>query len=86
MTQCPVCAGRSIGKVGAGQYYCWNCCLEMRVKGSSVAVYEIDDEGGLLLRSTAPAPSPAAGVPAGAGRAPLELTEEWSCADTGGGF
>lgn len=70
MIQCPICSGRGIGKVGTGQYYCWNCCLELRVKGGSVTVYAIDDEGGL--------------VPVAAPVAAARPAEEMSCADTGG--
>ena len=25
---CPNCGGRSIGRVGTAQYYCWECCIE----------------------------------------------------------
>lgn len=48
MDTCPVCGRRTIGKVGADQYYCWDCCVEFAVKGDQIEVFEIDDDGTLV--------------------------------------
>ncbi|MFA6808968.1 MAG: hypothetical protein WCR27_08240 [Eubacteriales bacterium] len=45
---CPVCGGRSIGKVGVDQYYCWDCCIEFNSRTENVAVFELDEDGSLI--------------------------------------
>jgi len=44
---CPVCGGRATGKVGADQYYCWDCCVEYRINREGVQVYEVGEDGSL---------------------------------------
>lgn len=47
MITCPVCGHRSIGKVGAAQYYCWDCCVEFVLQGQNVKIYNVQDDGTL---------------------------------------
>lgn len=49
VTTCPVCGRRSIGKVGADQYYCWDCCIEFFHNGKETKIYNIEDDGSLTL-------------------------------------
>ena len=36
---CPVCGERGIGKVGIGQYYCKDCCIEFECKNDTIKIY-----------------------------------------------
>jgi hypothetical protein len=45
---CPVCGGKSTGKVGAEQYYCWDCCVEYRKNKEGVDIFQVDEEGSLV--------------------------------------
>ncbi|MBI2873798.1 MAG: hypothetical protein HYY09_01800 [Firmicutes bacterium] len=45
---CPVCKGRSTGKIGQNTFYCWDCCVEFRVDEGRVSVFELDEEGTVL--------------------------------------
>lgn len=49
MTTCPVCGQRGIGKVGADQYYCWDCCVEFAVRGHDLKVFNVEADGTLTL-------------------------------------
>lgn len=49
MTTCPVCGQRGIGKVGADQYYCWDCCVEFMVRNQDVKVFNVEADGTLTL-------------------------------------
>lgn len=49
MTTCPVCGRRGIGKVGADQYYCWECCVEFMVRDQDVKIYNVEVDGTLTL-------------------------------------
>ncbi|MGE5590746.1 MAG: hypothetical protein ACM3ZA_09065 [Bacillota bacterium] len=54
---CPRCNSRAVGRVGADQYYCWDCCVEFAVTKKGVQVFELDDEGELVaLDADGPAP------------------------------
>lgn len=46
---CPICGGRSTGKVGVEQYYCWDCCVEYRIRKEGVSIYEVDEDGSLVM-------------------------------------
>lgn len=46
--RCPNCEGRSIGKVGSEQYYCWDCCVEFNVGRGDVRVWHVDPDGELV--------------------------------------
>jgi hypothetical protein len=45
--QCPICHSSQTGKVGANQYYCWNCFVEFTTSGEG-EIYEISEDGSLL--------------------------------------
>jgi len=45
---CPVCNGRAIGKVGMGQYYCWDCCVEFTSAMDKVVIYDLAEDGSLI--------------------------------------
>ncbi|HHW91410.1 MAG TPA: hypothetical protein GX735_01775 [Firmicutes bacterium] len=45
---CPVCGGRDVGKVGAKQYYCRECCVEFVVRRDRIQVYQVEDDGTLV--------------------------------------
>ncbi len=47
MLLCPNCGARGIGKVGSGQYYCWECCVEFRVGKKGWQVFQVLDDGSL---------------------------------------
>ena len=49
MTTCPVCGQRGIGKVGADQYYCWDCCVEFTVRNQDVRIFNVESDGTLTL-------------------------------------
>jgi hypothetical protein len=53
MTVCPACGQRAIGKVGADQYYCWDCCVEFMVRGSNVKIFNVELDGTLSLSDDA---------------------------------
>lgn len=51
MERCPVCQSRGIGKVGAGQYYCSDCCAEFSLQDDGkLQIYEVQDDGTLLAK------------------------------------
>ncbi|NLO97338.1 MAG: hypothetical protein GX091_04635 [Peptococcaceae bacterium] len=45
---CPVCGSRQIGKVGVGQYYCWDCCVEFNNNTDNIVVYNLEEDGSLV--------------------------------------
>lgn len=47
MLKCPVCGQRSIGKVGADQYFCWDCCVEFVINGQTTDIYNVEPDGTL---------------------------------------
>ncbi|CVK19615.1 MULTISPECIES: hypothetical protein [Sporomusa] len=49
MTTCPVCGRHGIGKVGADQYYCWDCCVEFMVRNQDVKIFNVEADGTLTL-------------------------------------
>lgn len=48
MYYCPVCQGKSVGKVGTNQYYCWDCFLEFSNNNKGVQVFNVDEDGFLV--------------------------------------
>lgn len=46
--RCPNCAGRSIGRVGSEQYYCWDCCIEFNTGRGAIRIYHLDPDGELI--------------------------------------
>ena len=49
MTTCPLCGQRGIGRVGADQYYCWDCCMEFMVRNQELKMYQVEVDGTLTL-------------------------------------
>ncbi|XEQ93111.1 hypothetical protein SCACP_19630 [Sporomusa carbonis] len=49
MTTCPVCGQRGIGKVGADQYYCCDCCIEFSVRNQDIKIFNVEVDGTLTL-------------------------------------
>jgi hypothetical protein len=45
---CPVCDGRSIGKVGVEQFFCWDCCIEFSNQVDKVVIYNLGEDGTLV--------------------------------------
>jgi|GEM_PF-861850 len=50
---CPVCGGRLLGRIGTGQFFCWDCCAQFSRSGPRLRVWAIDDEGALVPQPTA---------------------------------
>ncbi|HWQ72074.1 MAG TPA: hypothetical protein VN370_07120 [Desulfitobacteriaceae bacterium] len=46
--KCPVCGGRSTGKVGVEQFFCWDCCVEFNNQSDKVIVYDLGEDGSLV--------------------------------------
>lgn len=46
-TRCPACKGKNVGKVGTGQYYCWDCFIEFSVSARGIRMYEVSADGEL---------------------------------------
>ncbi|MDR3271494.1 MAG: hypothetical protein LBT32_08330 [Peptococcaceae bacterium] len=51
---CPVCNGRTIGKVGIEQYYCWDCCVEFSCSSDKVVIYDLEEDGSLIAWDEVP--------------------------------
>ena len=45
MLTCPVCHGRTTGKIGPEQYFCWNCLIEF---DDQQRAYQVDEDGNLV--------------------------------------
>ncbi len=56
---CPNCGGRSIGRVGTAQYYCWECCIEFSLGRGGLRVYHLNADGELIAAAAASADAPA---------------------------
>lgn len=52
--KCPMCGGLQTGKVGADQWFCWNCTVEWNVKRGRLSLYEVTEDGSLLAMTDAP--------------------------------
>lgn len=44
---CPLCQGRNVGKVGTGQFYCWECFIEFQMSHRGVRMYRVESDGEL---------------------------------------
>jgi ribosomal protein L37AE/L43A len=49
--RCPGCQGKNVGKVGTGQYYCWDCFIEFAVTARGVRLYDVSADGELERRT-----------------------------------
>lgn len=47
MVKCPICNSTTVGKVGAAQYYCWNCYYEFNVGDREIKLFHIVEDGSL---------------------------------------
>lgn len=45
---CPICGGKSTGRVGQDQYYCWDCCVEFRLNKEGVQIFELTEDGSVV--------------------------------------
>lgn len=53
--KCPICGSIDTGKVGTGQYYCWNCLVEFNFSGKrGYSAYYVDEEGALVSLNELP--------------------------------
>ncbi len=50
---CPICGGKTVGKVGIGQYFCWNCFIEYQVQGDNVKIFSVEEDGTLIAYDAA---------------------------------
>ncbi|WP_425467091.1 hypothetical protein [Pseudalkalibacillus caeni] len=44
---CPNCKSKNIGKIGANQYYCWSCFIEMTMSNGSLSLHQVEEDGTL---------------------------------------
>jgi hypothetical protein len=42
---CPKCKSRSTGRIGQGQYYCWDCSIEFESTDQGVRMYRLEPNG-----------------------------------------
>ncbi|MCI1856618.1 MAG: hypothetical protein LKI94_08625 [Sporolactobacillus sp.] len=45
--KCPNCCGSHIGKLGANQYYCWDCFIEMTLENGKLSLSQVEEDGSL---------------------------------------
>ncbi|OZU89867.1 hypothetical protein CIL03_01635 [Virgibacillus indicus] len=45
--RCPNCNGKDIGKIGAQNYYCWTCFIEMTVDDEKLTIHQVEADGSL---------------------------------------
>lgn len=48
LVRCPYCQSTTVGRVGTGQYYCWNCYYEFTVEAQGVRCFRIVEDGSLI--------------------------------------
>ncbi len=44
---CPSCGSRNVGKVGTGQFYCWDCYIEFSLSHRGIRMYSVEQDGEL---------------------------------------
>ena len=42
-----MCTGRNVGKVGTGQFYCWDCYIEFALSAGGLKLYRVESDGEL---------------------------------------
>ncbi|WP_198936746.1 hypothetical protein [Domibacillus epiphyticus] len=47
MTTCPNCGSREIGKIGTGQFFCRDCCVEMSELEGGLVIHQVEEDGSL---------------------------------------
>lgn len=45
--KCPNCQGKSIGKLSANQYYCWDCFIELTLEDGTLSLNQVEEDGSL---------------------------------------
>ena len=45
---CPVCNGKTVGKVGPAQFYCWNCFVEYQLQDDEMRIFSVAEDGSLI--------------------------------------
>lgn len=45
--RCPNCADKNLGKIGANQYYCWNCFIELILSEGKLSLSQVEEDGSL---------------------------------------
>ncbi|MDD9147642.1 MULTISPECIES: hypothetical protein [unclassified Sporolactobacillus] len=45
--KCPNCQGKSIGKLSANQYYCWDCFIELTLEDGILSLSQVEEDGSL---------------------------------------
>jgi len=43
-----------VGRVGTAQFYCWDCYIEFVVTKKGIQLFEVDDEGELVMLADDP--------------------------------
>lgn len=46
---CPKCNKKHVGKIGNNQFFCWDCCVEFYFDNNIAKIFEVSDDGSLLL-------------------------------------
>lgn len=47
--ECPICHNQRLGILGRIRYYCPQCNIEIVLKGDGLEIYEIKEDGELIL-------------------------------------
>lgn len=45
--QCPNCRSKNLGRIGPGQFYCWECFIELTVDGELLQLHQVEEDGTL---------------------------------------
>ena len=54
----------TIGKVGSGQYFCWDCCVEFSVGRNGFQIYRVEEDGTLIQERPGQGPTNSVILPA----------------------
>lgn len=44
---CPNCKNKDLGKIGANQFYCWDCFIELTVSDGKLSLNQVEEDGSL---------------------------------------
>ncbi|HEX7063792.1 MAG TPA: hypothetical protein VF199_01865 [Bacillales bacterium] len=45
--RCPNCQSKDLGKIGADQFYCWGCFIELTIADDKVSLSQVEEDGSL---------------------------------------
>lgn len=45
--KCPNCSSKNLGKIGANQYYCWHCFIELTLSEGKLSLSQVEEDGTL---------------------------------------